>query len=147
MAAYGDPWCWQLRQICDVSVQNSPLVLYTDFHYLSFLSKLHFPPYLLLKYNMATMILHAFLKELGQLLNWPFIKMKISGNLCTKPMASSPYLHHRYWLSCQLKDPHRRPLRRFNKTLKIHNSWTDYPILLKLSPFSFSSFSAFIECT
>ena len=39
-----------------------------------------------------------------------------------------------------IKDPQRRSLRGFDKTLKIHNLWTNYPILLKLSSFSFFNF-------
>ena len=46
-----------------------------------------------------------------------------------------------------IKDPQRRPLWGFSKTLKIQKSWTDYPIVLKLSPFYFSGFFAFLECT
>ena len=87
--------------IYDVTEDNSPLVLYTDFHYFSFFIKSTFSPCLLFKYVRAEMILHPFLKELGQLLNWPFRKMKISENLCIKPMESCPLWHHRYWQSCQ----------------------------------------------
>ena len=55
--------------ICDVSMENSPLVLYTDFHYFSFFTKSTCSPCVLFKYETAKMILHDFLEELGQLLN------------------------------------------------------------------------------
>ena len=57
--------------------------IFTIFH---IFIKCKFSPCLLFKYDMAKMIIHAFLKELGQLLNHPFRKMKNSENLCTKPM-------------------------------------------------------------
>ena len=66
--------------------------------------------------------------------------------MCTKPMEI---------LLCDLTYTggvfninalHRLPLRGFHKSLKIHNSWTNYPILLKIAQFRFSNFSAFIEC-
>ena len=54
--------------IYDVTEDNSPLVLYTYFHYFFFF-KSTFSPCLLFEYVRAEIILHPFLKELGQLLN------------------------------------------------------------------------------
>ena len=67
---------------------------------------------MLFKYDMAKMILHDFLEEIGQLLNSPLRKIKISGNMFTNLQNQWSILHHVITGTggvANIKDPHRRP--------------------------------------
>ena len=84
----------------------SPLVLYTEFHIISIFTK---KGEIQLTSCFSTKWLHHICKYFWRyhVYSWPNItRIYKNVKFVTKPVASSPQLHHSCWRCCQLKDTH-----------------------------------------
>ena len=147
MGAYGDPWYCQLYQYLWCKYGELPIGFVHKFPLICIFlrgqliiwpnSSRRACRIILATYHTWQAMEHIFLLK-----KWKIVK----------PCVQNQWrVLHAYITEiggvANIKDPHRRPLSGFSTTLNIHNSWTDYLILLKLSQFSCSYFSAFVECT
>ena len=116
-------------RICDVIVENSPLVMYIDVHKISFLLTVRRAVVLILSDMMQNICSHVILKEYS---GWNIIFEENEKKVKLSVHNQWRVLHNDITNSGGVANL-RMSIIRMAKTSKIHNSKTDYPILLKCS--------------
>ena len=135
MSCHGYPWVGNANQllvgyvqICDVSADNSPFILYTKFNIFFFFQKsgqhFHFSR----QYYRCWLILQVLLEELCWIFMLYLIEIHKYEKSCTKWMESCPQYRHTYVHLFSAANSRIPMTWDITETLKIRNFWLDCPI-------------------